>query len=84
MVGETTTKPALPRLFWGPVLIVLIAGGLFAWRGLFLESVSNRFAIEVVDPTILTQAKIGEVSRIPVRISNRSDRPIRIVGNNAC
>lgn len=40
--------------------------------------------IEVADPDALAHGKLGVANPIPVRVTNRTDRPIRIVGNTAC
>ncbi len=72
------------RFVGAVMLLVAIAAALMMGAEWFPNSGQHLVAIEVADPDSLQGAVPGVQHAIPVRVTNRSNRPIRIVGNNAC
>ncbi len=84
MNESTKPKQAGSWLRWVAGLLVLIGAGAAAWGALSPHNAQRLVAIEVVDQNSLPQGKLGVYNRIPLGVSNLTNRPIRIVGNNAC
>lgn len=81
---STKAKQFRSWLPWAAGLLILIGAGAVAWIEFFPDASQRLVAIEVADQNSLSQGKPGVHNRIPIRVTNRTNHPIRIVGNNAC
>ena len=84
MSESTTTTSTGFWVRWIGGLMIAIIAGVAAWGALFPDYAGRQVAVEVADQDSLAHGKPGEINRIPIRVTNHSNRPIRIVGNNAC
>ncbi len=72
-----------------PALLLTAAVGLLAW-GLYDYFSSQPVNHENCGVTVVPQEgsvtipAFNRSNRVPLRLVNRSGRPVRIVGNNAC
>ena len=82
--NDLAGKDGRAWLPWVVGLLFLIGAGVAAWSASAPDLAERLIAIDVADPNSLSQGRAGDQNRIPIRITNRSDRPIRLVGNNAC
>ena len=84
MSESTTTNSTGFWVRWIGGLMIAIVAGAAAWGALFPDNAARLVAVEVRNQDSLAHGRPGEINQIPIRVTNHSNRPIRIVGNNAC